>query len=84
MLAGLPKAPRATTPAPRRTSPPPGPGVLEAMVETAPSPAADGGRLGRHAHPAAGLRQAGYFADWALEDLAETFPGNADLVLARR
>ena len=31
--------------------------------------------------PPPAARQAGWFADWALEDLAEDFPGNADLTL---
>ena len=47
-------------------------------------PGPDGGRARPHADPPPASRQAGWFADWALEDLAETFPGNADLVLRRR
>src|SRR3954451_7135067 len=83
MLAGLPKAPSRLNPraspdlATARASE-----VLEAMVETGaitrPQMEAE---LGRMRLPPPASRQAGWFADWALEDLAETFPGNADLVL---
>jgi penicillin-binding protein 1A len=83
MLAGLPKAPSRLNPrsspdlAVARTSE-----VLEAMVETrAITQAQMEAELGRMRIPPPASRQAGWFADWALEDLAETFPGNADLVL---
>ena len=83
MLAGLPKAPSRYNP---RSSPDLAAAraseVLEAMVETGaitkPQMEAE---LGRMRIPPPASRQAGWFADWALEDLAETFPGNADLVL---
>jgi penicillin-binding protein 1A len=56
--------------------------VLEIMVEAGVLPRAQmEAELGRMRLPAPPARQAGWFADWALEDLAETFPGNADLVL---
>jgi penicillin-binding protein 1A len=83
MLAGLPKAPSRLNPraspdlAVARASE-----VLEAMVETgAITQAQMEAELGRMRLPTPLSRQAGWFADWALEDLAETFPGNADLVL---
>ncbi|TDH62049.1 PBP1A family penicillin-binding protein [Dankookia rubra] len=83
MLAGLPKAPSRLNPraspdlAVARASE-----VLEAMVETgAITKAQMEAELGRMRIPPPASRQAGWFADWALEDLAETFPGNADLVL---
>ncbi|WP_380067306.1 transglycosylase domain-containing protein [Dankookia sp. GCM10030260] len=83
MLAGLPKAPSRYNPraapdlATARASE-----VLEAMVETgAITQGQMGAELGRMRIPAPASRQAGWFADWALEDLAETFPGNADLML---
>ena len=89
MLAGLPKAPSRLNP---RTSPDLAAAraaeVLEAMVETgAITRPADGGRArGRcAAHGLAGpALGAGWFADWALDDLAERFPGNADLMLRPR
>ncbi|MDO9712123.1 transglycosylase domain-containing protein [Paracraurococcus lichenis] len=83
MLAGLPKAPSRLNPraspdlAVSRASE-----VLEAMVATgAITQAQMEAELGRMRLPAPSSRQAGWFADWALEDLAETFPGNADLTL---
>jgi penicillin-binding protein 1A len=83
MLAGLPKAPSRLNPraspdlAVARASE-----VLEAMVDTrAITQAQMEAELGRMRIPPPASRQAGWFADWALEDLAETFPGNADLVL---
>ncbi|TCZ54266.1 transglycosylase domain-containing protein [Roseicella aquatilis] len=83
LLAGLPKAPSRLNPraspdlAVSRASE-----VLEAMVATgAISKAQMEGELGRMRLPPPASRQAGWFADWALEDLAESFPGNADLTL---
>ncbi len=85
MLAGLPKAPSRLNPraspdlAAARTAE-----VLEAMVETGAITRAQMDqalaemRARGLARPGLG---AGYFADWALDDLAERFPGNADLVL---
>ncbi|WP_431272063.1 transglycosylase domain-containing protein [Dankookia sp. P2] len=83
MLAGLPKAPSRLNP---RSSPDLAVSraseVLEAMVETgAITQGQMEAELGRMRIPPPASRQAGWFADWALEDLAETFPGNADLVL---
>ena len=83
MLAGLPKAPSRLNPraspdlAVSRASE-----VLEAMVATGVITRTQmEGELGRMHLPQPASRQAGWFADWALEDLAETFPGNADLLL---
>ena len=83
ILAGLPKAPSRFNP---RAAPElavaRGVEVLEAMV-------AHGTLTGAEADAAVAAlrippppsRQAGWFADWALEDLAGAFPGNADLTL---
>ncbi len=83
LLAGLPKAPSRLNPraspdlAVARASE-----VLEAMVANrAITQAQMEAELGRMRLPAPRSGQAGWFADWALEDLADTFPGNADLVL---
>lgn len=84
MLAGLPKAPSRLNP---RASPDLAVAraaeVLEAMAETGAitraQMEAELSRIRLPARPALG--GAGWFADWALEDLAERFPGNADLVL---
>lgn len=83
VLAGLPKAPSRLNP---RTAPDAAAAraleVLEAMAET--------GVLTRQQAtlaveqiriPPRPSRHAGWFADWVLDDLAERFPGNADLVL---
>jgi penicillin-binding protein 1A len=83
MLAGLPKAPSRLNP---RTAPEAAAGraveVLEAMAET--------GFLTREQAalameqiriPPRPSRESGWFADWVLDELAERFPGNADLVL---
>src|SRR4051794_12156222 len=83
MLAGLPKAPSRLNP---RSSPDLAVAraseVLEAMVATgAITQDRMEAELGRMRIPPPASRQAGWFADWALEDLAETFPGNADLTL---
>ncbi len=67
---GSTRAPRPTPP-PRRAAE-----VLEAMVETGaitrPRPA--GAELIRMPLPPPASRHAGWFADWALDDLAETLP----------
>ncbi|SDB71225.1 transglycosylase domain-containing protein [Belnapia rosea] len=83
LLAGLPKAPSRLNPraspdlAVARASE-----VLEAMVANrAITQAQMEAELGRMRLPPPRSGQAGWFADWALEDLADTFPGNADLVL---
>jgi penicillin-binding protein 1A len=85
MLAGLPKAPSRLNPraspdlAAARTAE-----VLEAMVETGAITRAQMDQALVEMRARALLRPglgAGYFADWALDDLAVRFPGNADLVL---
>jgi penicillin-binding protein 1A len=85
LLAGLPKAPSRLNPraspdlAAARTGE-----VLEAMVATG---AIDAARMeaALAAMRAQGLARpalgAGWFADWALDDLADHYPGNADLTL---
>ena len=83
MLAGLPKAPSRLNP---RASPDLAVAraaeVLEAMVETgALTPGQALAEQARLRAPPVPSRQAGWFADWALEHLASSFPGNADLVL---
>jgi penicillin-binding protein 1A len=83
ILAGLPKAPSRLNP---RTAPEAAASraveVLEAMAET--------GFLTRQQAalaveqiriPPRPSRESGWFADWVLDELAERFPGNADLVL---
>jgi penicillin-binding protein 1A len=83
VIAGLPKAPSRLNP---RSAPDAaaarGAEVLEAMAET--------GFLTRAQATAAiesiriaprPSRGAGWFADWVMDDLAERFPGNADLAL---
>lgn len=83
MLAGLPKAPSRLNP---RASPDLAVAraaeVLEAMAETGAltrdQALVEQSRLRT---PPVASRQAGWFADWALENLAAGFPGNADLVL---
>jgi penicillin-binding protein 1A len=83
LLAGLPKAPSRLNPrfspdlAVSRASE-----VLEAMVDHGAITQAQADvELSRMRLPPPTARQAGWFADWALEDLAEAFPGNADLTL---
>ncbi len=83
LLAGLPKAPSRLNP---RASPDLAVAraaeVLEAMVAThAITQAQMEAELSRMRLPPPRAGQAGWFADWALEDLAESFPGNADLTL---
>ncbi|WP_135466670.1 transglycosylase domain-containing protein [Crenalkalicoccus roseus] len=83
MLAGLPKAPSRYNP---RASPDLAMAraaeVLEAMVETGVLTAAQmQAELARMRIPDRPPLGAGWFADWALDGLAERFPGNADLTL---
>ncbi len=83
MLAGLPKAPSRLNP---RASPDLAMGraadVLDAMAETgAITPGQREAALAGMRIPARPPLGAGWFADWALDDLAERFPGNADLTL---
>jgi len=83
MLAGLPKAPSRLNP---RASPDLAMGraveVLDAMVETGAITRAEmEAELDRMRIPLHPSRGAGWFADWVLDDLAERFPGNADLTL---
>jgi len=83
VLAGLPKAPSRLNP---RTAPDAAAAraveVLFAMAEAgiitngAAAQAAETIRI-----PPRPSRDSGWFADWALEDLGQRFPGNADLVL---
>jgi penicillin-binding protein 1A len=83
VLAGLPKAPSRLNP---RAAPDAAGAraaeVLDAMAETGfltrqqATLAAEQIRI-----PARPARHAGWFADWVMDDLAERFPGNADLVL---
>ena len=83
IIAGLPKAPSRLNP---RTAPEAAAAraveVLEAMAETGflsrqqATLAAEQIRI-----PPRPARNAGWFADWVMDDLADRFPGNADLVL---
>jgi penicillin-binding protein 1A len=83
ILAGLPKAPSRLNP---RRAPDAAVGraleVLDAMAETGfitrqqSALAAEQIRL-----PPPPSREAGWFADWVMDNLADRFPGNADLVL---
>ena len=83
MLAGLPKAPSRLNP---RASPDLAVAraaeVLDAMVDAGAigrdRATAELGRIRSPSPPALG---AGWFADWVLARLADSFPGNADLVL---
>jgi penicillin-binding protein 1A len=83
VLAGLPKAPSRLNP---RIAPDAAAGraveVLEAMAETGfitrAEAALEAERIRIPDRPA---RQSGWFTDWVLEDVAERFPGNADLIL---
>ncbi len=83
LLAGLPKAPSRLNP---RSNPEGAAArardVLRAMSETGAITEAQAQREGeRIALPARPSRGSGWFSDWAAEDLAERFPGAADLVL---
>ncbi|MBE9606150.1 PBP1A family penicillin-binding protein [Acetobacteraceae bacterium H6797] len=83
MLAGLPKAPSRLNPrvdpdaAMRRAQE-----VLEAMADagmiTSRQAVAEGERM---AFPPRLSRDAGWFADWVQDGLADSFPGSGDLVL---
>ncbi|WP_245903309.1 transglycosylase domain-containing protein [Humitalea rosea] len=83
MLAGLPKAPSRLNP---RANPDAAIAraleVLRDMVETGALTAAEA-RLAQEQIdlPSASGRDTGWFADWVQDDLAERFPGNADLTL---
>jgi len=83
LLAGLPKAPSRLNPraepdlAVARAAE-----VMDAMVETgALTRAQASAEQSRMRLTPPGTGGAGWFADWALGDLAVRFPGNADLVL---
>jgi penicillin-binding protein 1A len=83
LLAGLPKAPSRYNP---RASPDLAVAraaeVLEIMVAAGTiSLGQMHAELDRMRLPPPQSRQAGWFADWALEGVAEGFPGNADLTL---
>lgn len=83
VLAGLPKAPSRLNPraspeaAARRAAE-----VLEAMAETRFITGAQAMAATESIRiPPRPSRDSGWFADWAMDDLATRFPGNADLVL---
>ena len=83
VLAGLPKAPSRLNP---RTAPDAASAraaeVLEAMADTgALTPQQAALATEQIRIPPRPARNAGWFADWVLDDLADRFPGNADLVL---
>jgi penicillin-binding protein 1A len=83
VLAGLPKAPSRLNP---RTAPDAASSraaeVLEAMAETGVLTAQQAALATEQIRiPPRPARNAGWFADWVLDDLADRFPGNADLVL---
>jgi penicillin-binding protein 1A len=83
MLAGLPKAPSRLNP---RSAPDAAAAraaeVLDAMAETGfltrAQATLEAERIRVTARPSRAL---GWFADWVMDDLAERFPGNADLLL---
>ena len=83
ILAGLPRAPSRLNP---RANPggavARGVEVLDAMVEAgAIRPGSAAALAEAMAFPRPPSRDAGWFADWAQDDLAARFPGSADLVL---
>jgi penicillin-binding protein 1A len=83
ILAGLPRAPSRLNP---RVNPAGavarGMEVLDAMAETGAVRAGAITALAEAmAFPRPPSREAGWFADWAQDDLAARFPGSADLVL---
>ncbi|MES2711484.1 MAG: biosynthetic peptidoglycan transglycosylase, partial [Pseudomonadota bacterium] len=83
ILAGLPRAPSRLNP---RVNPggavARGVEVLDAMAETgAIRPGSVAALSEAMAFPRPPSREAGWFADWAQDDLAARFPGSADLVL---
>ncbi len=83
VLAGLPKAPSRLNP---RTAPDAASAraveVLEAMADTGVLTQQQAALATEQIRiPPRPARNAGWFADWVLDDLADRFPGNADLVL---
>jgi penicillin-binding protein 1A len=83
ILAGLPKAPSRLNP---RTAPDAamrrGADVLEAMVDAGLIDQARARLEGEHmVLPRRPSGDAGWFADWVQDDLAESYPGAGDLVL---
>ncbi|PWS37983.1 transpeptidase-transglycosylase [Falsiroseomonas bella] len=83
VLAGLPQAPSRLNP---RVAPDAAAGraveVLEAMAETGFLTRQQATLAVEHIRiPPRPVRQGGWFADWVMDDLAERFPGNADLAL---
>ncbi|NKC32736.1 transglycosylase domain-containing protein [Falsiroseomonas selenitidurans] len=83
ILAGLPKAPSRLNP---RTAPDAAAGraaeVLGAMAETGFLTRQEATLAAERIQiPPRPSRDSGWFADWAIDDLASRFPGNADLVL---
>ena len=83
VLAGLPKAPSRLNP---RAAPDAASAraaeVLEAMADTGVLTAQQAALATEQIRiPPRPARNAGWFADWVLDDLADRFPGNADLVL---
>ncbi len=83
VLAGLPKAPSRLNP---RSAPDAAAGraveVLEAMAETGIITRAQAALAMEQINiPIRPTRDSGWFADWVMDDLAERFPGNADLTL---
>jgi penicillin-binding protein 1A len=83
ILAGLPKAPSRLNP---RTAPDAamrrGADVLEAMVDAGLIDQARARLEGEHmVLPRRPSGDAGWFADWVQDDLAETYPGTGDLQL---
>jgi penicillin-binding protein 1A len=83
ILAGLPKAPSRLNP---RSAPDAAAAraveVLEAMAETGFLTRQQAALAVEHIRiPPPPSRDSGWFADWVMDDLAERFPGNADLVL---
>ncbi|WP_240791255.1 transglycosylase domain-containing protein [Roseomonas sp. AR75] len=83
VLAGLPQAPSRLNP---RVAPDAAAGraveVLDAMAETGFLTRQQAALAVEHIQiPPRPSRAAGWFADWVMDDLADRFPGNADLVL---
>ena len=83
ILAGLPKAPSRLNP---RTAPDAATGraveVLDAMAETGALTRAQATLAMEQIRiPPRPSRASGWFADWVMDDLADRFPGNADLTL---
>jgi penicillin-binding protein 1A len=83
ILAGLPKAPSRLNP---RSAPDAAVGraveVLEAMAETGALTRAQATLAMEQIRiPPRPSRASGWFADWVMDNLADRFPGNADLTL---